>query len=134
MKLWSQRLADKTLDEVIKKIKSGETTDLEEEKYGIVKATENAITLEKDTQVLYENIISIDVYKRDLMTTDLICLSFNFIEGKEELSLEIHEHMKGYKETIEKLPKYFPTIDQEWFTKVAFPAFETNLTRIWART
>tara|TARA_B100001093_G_scaffold394853_1_gene381658 strand:- start:895 stop:1284 length:390 start_codon:yes stop_codon:yes gene_type:complete len=107
IKFWVNRSTGVSLENILEKVKSGETVDLEEEKYGKISATENELIIDRETSIPYERIISIDAYKRDILTTDLICIAFNFLEGKEELSLEIHEHMKGYKESIDQLPNIF---------------------------
>ena len=65
-------------------------------------------------------------YKRDHWTTDTICL--DFYAG--DRGIGVSENDEGYSELVEQLPGYiegFPP-QNDWFAKVAFPAFETNFT------
>jgi hypothetical protein len=83
-------------------------------------------------RVLWTEIESAYVYKRDAFTTDLICLAFRLQNGS---SFEINESMQGWQNLIENLPAYLPDCINfsDWFMNVAFPAFEMNLTQIYQR-
>ena len=77
------------------------------------------------------NIDRIFVFKKDLLTSDLICLMIDTKEG----ALNIDEEMEGYDNLVQSLPDYLPGCVpfSEWFPVVAFPAFEVNPTIIYER-
>ena len=134
--LYNKWKGKRLINKMLIDVKAGKVTDLENENNGVVHVTDKGIVLGENQDMIidYDKVNYIDVYKRDLFTTDLICLSFSFTENNKIVSLEIHEEMKGYKETLNRLHEHFPNINEDWFTDVAFPAFETNLTRIWTKT
>jgi hypothetical protein len=69
----------------------------------------------------------ISAFERDLSTVDLICLAFQ----QESSVVEVNEEMVGYQSLVEALPRRFPGLDESWWEKVAFPAFETRWTTVW---
>jgi hypothetical protein len=73
----------------------------------------------------------IRAYKRDLLTTDLVCLAFRETEADEYF--EVHEEMIGFDLLRARLAEVFPTIPAGWFGDVARPAFTTNLTVLFRR-
>jgi hypothetical protein len=70
-------------------------------------------------------------YKRDCITVDLICLAI----GTPADAVEVDEEMEGWTTLVAKLPTYLPgcLAYEQWFAKVAFPAFETNTFEIFRR-
>ncbi|MDQ3801973.1 MAG: hypothetical protein M3384_21320 [Acidobacteriota bacterium] len=85
-----------------------------------------------ESRVDWERIKSIYVFKKDLLTVDLICLAFDL---ENRASIELNEDMAGWQELAENLPEYLPGCKSfaEWYMDVAFPAFETKLTCIYAK-
>lgn len=77
----------------------------------------------------WESVLEIFAFKRDLFSVDLICIGFRIDD--EGVYFEIDEEMQGFKELEIFLPTRFKGIDKNWFTGVAFPAFETNLVSLW---
>ena len=51
-----------------------------------------------------------------------------------EIYYEIHEEMSGYHDLLEILPNLLPGFTSEWFSAVAFPAFETGHIITWKRS
>lgn len=82
-----------------------------------------------EEQLSWDSVLEIFVFKRDLFSVDLICIGFRI--DNEGVYFEIDEEMKGYKELESFLITRFKDIKKEWFTDVAFPAFETNLVSLW---
>ena len=80
--------------------------------------------------VQWAAINSINTFKVDLFTVDMIC--FEFYQN-DESRVEINEHMEGYKAIVDILPSKFEGFDQDWFSKVFKPAFATNFTEVWKR-
>jgi hypothetical protein len=76
---------------------------------------------------------SISVYKRDLFTFDQICMA---IEVMPNETIEINETASGWDDLVMNIDTYLSSAlaFEAWFFTVAFPAFETNLTKIYAQT
>lgn len=80
----------------------------------------------------WAEINTIIVYKKDLYTSDLICM---YIASTNDRVLEIDETTRGWENLVENLTHYLPTAStfEDWFLEVAFPAFETNPVIIYSR-
>ena len=80
----------------------------------------------------WPQIAKVDVFKRDLFGYDLVCMA---VEGCDGAVVELDEEMSGWMEFIENLPDKLPgcLAWHDWFMRVAFPAFETNLETIFER-
>jgi hypothetical protein len=88
---------------------------------------------ERQVRLAWEQITEGFAYKRDCFTVDQIRL----VLGNDELRLwiEVAEDDPCYKELLSELPSRllgFPSVDSWWET-VAFPAFETKWTKLYAR-
>jgi hypothetical protein len=82
-------------------------------------------------QIAWESILSIQAFKQDLVTVDLLCLLFD-LEG---VSILVHEDQAGWLELVNVLPTKlagFPPF-AEWFGSVALPAFAENRLKLFAR-
>ena len=93
------------------------------------------LSVENDTGeivIAWQEVVRIEVFKRDLYVVDLICLSLFLSDNK---SVEIDEEMEGWDSVVDKLPEYLPGCQKfaEWFQVVAIPAFKTNDTVIYQR-
>ena len=71
-------------------------------------------------------------FKRDMFTYDMICLGFRIDD--EGNYWEVNEEFVGYDKLRTELAERFVGISADWFEVVAFPAFATNRTTIWAKT
>ena len=81
--------------------------------------------------VTFAKVSRINAFKRDLFSTDLICLVF--YQDESELPIEINEEMEGFEQLGNRLPGIFSGFDEGWYAKVVKPAFATNLTEVWKR-
>lgn len=81
----------------------------------------------RTTEVEWQSVNKIVAYKVDLFAVDLICLGFTTTDGRYS---EVHEEMADYDKFCEQLESRF-ALREGWWSEVAFPAFETNLTVIW---
>ena len=72
----------------------------------------------------WNSVTKIETYKRDMFTTDLICLDF-FIESKN-LTYPTNEEMQGFVKLRDQLSSHFPSIGKDWLRQVTFPAFVLN--------
>ena len=80
-------------------------------------------------EVPWSEVKEIFAFKRDCLGVDLVCMGFRVSEGGEYWELD--EEMAGWKELTAEVERRFPDIDRGWWSKVAFPAFETNYTTLW---
>jgi hypothetical protein len=83
------------------------------------------------SQLQWIDVEEVRAFKRDLVTTDLICLEFKKL-GKEEY-YEINEEMAGYHDLLELIPEHLTKFNLEWFSSIARPAFASNHQVIWKR-
>lgn len=73
----------------------------------------------------WSGITSVTVYKRDLITYDLICLSCICSDG---FQFEFNEEMLSWQSLVDAFSQHlpgFPSIS-DWWSPVATPAFSTN--------
>ncbi len=79
-------------------------------------------------RVRWEEVLEIVTFKRDLLTTDCVCLAFRCSE--RNVYSEVNEEIPGFAQLIDELPYRFAAIDSEWFNKVTQPPFATSFTRL----
>lgn len=77
----------------------------------------------------WNEIDEINCYKLDLITTDEIC--FDIVLS--ETIITISEEIEGWQTFTDKLEKVLIGFDKNWFSKIAYPVFKTNLTTIYHR-
>jgi hypothetical protein len=80
----------------------------------------------------WSEIEKITAYKRDLLTTDLICL---FFARGDEMGFEVHEESNRWMEFIDALPDFLPGCwpKKLWLPHVTIPPFQPNTTIIFNR-
>lgn len=83
--------------------------------------------------ISWSKIKRVTAFKRDLLTTDCVCL---FFATGDESCIELNEEMKGWLELLDSLPNCLPGCKplSEWIYRVTLPAFATNMTEIYLRT
>ena len=72
--------------------------------------------------VRWSQVKRIQTYKVDLLTTDCICLLFEFCDGKPPV--QVSEEWQGFSELITPMSMGFPSISKTWYLEVMSPAFE----------
>lgn len=75
------------------------------------------------------DIEAVTAFKRDLMTTDLLCLAISTPTGM----VEIDEEMPGYADVEAQLCARLG-MGETWKLGVLFPAFELQATSLYTRT
>jgi hypothetical protein len=65
-------------------------------------------------------------YKRDLITTDQVCLEFEL----GDRTCIADEEASGWEELTSQMTKRF-SLDAEWLARVVQPAFATNMAVLW---
>jgi hypothetical protein len=76
--------------------------------------------------VRWADVAKIQTYKLDLLTTDCICLLFEFRSGHPPV--QVSEEWKGFADLFDPLTAAFPSIPKNWYMDVMTPAFETKQT------
>lgn len=97
---------------------------------GVFSSSNDSLSI-STTEIRWESITGIRVFKRDLMFYDLICME---IMHGESVAL-IDEEMPGFDWVAHELPLHLPNVEpfDYWFQKVAFPPFETSLITIYTK-
>src|SRR5437870_3687615 len=96
---------------------------LENPKYGSVVGDADCLRIRggkgDPSELRWSEVEEVHAFKKDLFTTDLVCLAFKK-SGREEY-YQIHEEMAGYHDLLEVLPSRLPKFTMEWLFAVAFP-------------
>jgi hypothetical protein len=95
-----------------------------------IQLTEDGSTISGTSQerILWSDIVEIVAFKRDLWSHDEICLGIRTI-GSEQC-LIVSEESEGFTALTEEVSNRFE-LTKDWWSKVAFPAFVENWTRLW---
>ena len=129
-------LARRNVGKILKGKSKLDPCTLENPKYGSVVCDTDCLRIKSVkgdlSELRWGEIEEVHAFKKDLFTTDLICLAFKK-SGRDQY-YEIHEEMAGYHDLLEALPNRLPKFNLEWILAVAVPAFETNHQIIWKRS
>ena len=102
--------ARKTVEKLLKNKTQHDPRVLEDPKYGIVVGGVDCLRITSSkgdaSELRWSEVEEVHAYKRDLFTTDLICLAFRK-SGTEEC-YEVHEEMAGYHDLLEALQRHLP--------------------------
>ena len=84
-------------------------------------------------RLAWGDITKIVAFKRDLFSTDRICL---FLSKSDGSGLEVHEEMNDWMTFAQALPTHLANCKpaDAWLWDITTPAFATNLTEIYSRT
>lgn len=88
--------------------------------------TRNSIKIAK---VQWLDIKEVVVFKRDLVTTDLVCLEIITSAG---IVYEFNEDVPGFEVWIDEMQRSLPGFDSSWRERVIKPAFATNRTVVFS--
>jgi hypothetical protein len=80
-------------------------------------------------RLAWKSVREVIAFKDDAWAYDIICLGFRFDDQGRYFNID--EEVTGYKALVDALPTIFPGIRDDWFSDVAFPAFEPCLTTLW---
>lgn len=128
--------AKKIVNRILSDVQNGkvEETILESEINGIITLTGTGFQVKEKSEELLETVhwnrvTHIFAYKKDLGTTDLVCLGWKL--DNSDQTLEVHEDMLGFKKLNQAMLEHYKSIPETWAMDIYFPAFETNLTLLW---
>jgi hypothetical protein len=95
------------------------------DKAGLTVTVFNANGSETKTELKWNEVNVVVVYKRDCYGADLLCMGFTTSGGV----VEVNEEMEGWAAMTDALPSYLPGVPPtaDWWTKVTQPPFATNL-------
>jgi hypothetical protein len=79
-----------------------------------------------------DNIQQVTFFKRDELTTDLICCEIAVSESNGGQTYFFHEEAEAWSAVI-ALVEQLPGFDQKWREKVVHPAFAENRTTAFRR-
>jgi hypothetical protein len=85
------------------------------------------------TKIDWSEIIEIIAFKKDLLTTDLICFEFKTSSAKEVVYFVIHEEMVGFDKLADHLKLILPGFNANWRQLVVLPPFASNSNLIYRR-
>lgn len=83
-------------------------------------------------RVAWNEVGEVTVYKRDLWSTDIVCLAL-FLPGRGETFI-VHEEAQGFDAWKAAFEAALPPNDPEWWGKVLLPAFAPNAAVIYRRS
>jgi hypothetical protein len=97
--------------------------------------TEYFVDREVQTRVAWAEVTAVFAYKQDCFAVDRIWIAIAD-QQEDKIRVELSEDDAGYQALIDELPKRLPGCPspEEWFTSVAIPAFDKNLTVLFRRT
>jgi hypothetical protein len=82
--------------------------------------------------IRWADVTGVTTFKRDMFAYDLICLKF---ESSEQEAAEFDEEDVNWQNLMSALPLCLPGCRPwgDWFSEVAFPAFQQNETVLYRR-
>src|SRR4051794_35665390 len=86
---------------------------------------------DRSHHIRWSEITEISAYKIDAWAYDIICFSVRINETAE--GIELQEEWDGFKEWTAEIESRFD-IRSEWWSLVAYPAFQENYIVLWRRT
>ena len=99
--------------------------------FGFFSYTDTTFTLafSKETKIYnWTDIECLFGFKKDLYTTDEICLDVFLTDG---INFRISESTGGWFQFLKQLSQHIPTIPKNWDIEISTPAFETMLTLLY---
>jgi hypothetical protein len=78
------------------------------------------------SHIRWSEIFRVTAFKRDEITSDLLCLAFEACSLPSGMHVEINEEVPGFDAVVLSMMKHLP-IDPQWRHSVLLPAFARNL-------
>jgi hypothetical protein len=100
---------------------------------GIFTYTDNGFQvkiLEQQYNVIWTDIQAMFGYKVDQYALDEICMD---VFCNNDVSFRVTEESAGWYVFQDRVFEKFPSIKQNWYIEIAFPAFATNLTLLYEK-
>lgn len=103
----------------------GMKADLPEEGSSIRVASDGFYPPSSNQKIRWQDIAWIRCFKRDLLTTDLVCIEVSS-KVEEACRVTLNEEMAGFDEFCVAVAKIIPDEYKDWRRNVVLPAFATN--------
>ncbi|XOV77761.1 MAG: hypothetical protein ACFHVJ_12480 [Aestuariibacter sp.] len=87
-----------------------------------------SILIGDDLLFSWVDVVSIEAYKIDEITTDLVCLDFRLTSGN---TVTIHEELLGYNEFLQSMQDSIKLSKPNWMSEIVQPPFKENRTKIY---
>ena len=81
--------------------------------------------------VRWEEVDKVLAFKRDLLTSDEVCLAFEI--GDSDTVFELNEGVGSFWDLVARVKEVFPDSEQDWEETVVNPAFAENSTVLYER-
>lgn len=138
---WRINSPSRKIDRYIEQLRAGETPDIFERTewdheislgsngFAIIPLSDSS---ESPISLEWDSVIQATAFKRDLFSTDRVCIAFRLTDESE---VEVHEEMKGWTDLCDALPNHLPGAPSwtDWFMQITTPAFELNPTPLFSR-
>lgn len=85
---------------------------------------------DEERTINWDSIQTIQAYKKDLYTYDLICLDIHLQEGD---GFSINEETPGWFKFSQRIKEQFNEVDKGWDIDIITPAFEANHTILYSK-
>src|SRR5206468_8395210 len=109
-RVWTPFWARRTVEKLLKSTAKHDSRALENPKYGSVLGDGDYLKIKNgkgdSSELRWTDVEEVHAFKKDLFSTDLICLAFKR-SGREEY-YQIHEEMAGYRDLLELRPSLLP--------------------------
>ena len=84
-------------------------------------------------EVAWDRVERVVAFKLDCYVHDLVCLGFVLTNLPDRMYV-VDEEAVGYTELMAELARRYPSIDPDWYHKVAQPPFARNEKVLWERS
>ena len=81
--------------------------------------------------VRWEEVDKVLAFKRDLLTSDEVCLAFEI--GDSDTVFEVNEGVGSFWDLVARVKEVFPDSEQDWEETVVNPAFAENSAVLYER-
>jgi hypothetical protein len=79
--------------------------------------------------ISWHDIVKVRCYKRDLVTTDELCIAVTFLKNQMPWTQDVSEELEGFEEFVAQLSKHVKLSPAEWRSlALAVPFARSELT------
>jgi hypothetical protein len=120
------------IDDMMESMKNSPQENFPAYQDGIFSYNDSSFTIQLDHEtktIKWDDISLIRAYKIDQFTVDCIVIEIHLAET----FISINDQTTGHMKFMDMASSNLANFKEDWFTVVAFPAFETNLTTIYER-
>ncbi len=102
-------------------------------KEAVIRTTDDGFeivsSLAQQMFISWRNIVNVRCYKRDLITTDDLCIAITFLKDQTPWTQEVSEDIEGFEEFVAQLSKHVKLNPADWrLQTLAVPFTRSELT------